>query len=204
MHLSTRSSFAPDECNSSEGEGPPGPLTMCDTQCAGCVSLRTENARLQQAEQQASERIAMLEAENQHLHSLSQRCVMPIRASGWVPTDAAATTELGDEKPYAVVCVYGPITCWSTVRNVGYFPCRETQVWTHTLYMSNKVPPETQLMGSFVHDSSAYSRTSPNRPKLGTSSSRPHIMHHNNVAFLSQTGPASTRPASRRGHSCQS
>jgi hypothetical protein len=102
--LSVRTSFVPDECNARQGEGTLVPLTRCDSQCAGCVDLRAENARLQQAEQQASERIAMLEAENQHLQSLSQHRELPAQASSRehaAEADAAAATEIGVEAPVA-------------------------------------------------------------------------------------------------------
>ena len=77
FELSVGTPFVHASCPTLEVEGPLGPLTLCDTQCAGCLDLRAENATLQQAEQQASERIAMLEAENQHLRSLSQERDMP-------------------------------------------------------------------------------------------------------------------------------
>ena len=58
----------PDTAVSMTGEGRPRPLT-CDPQCAGCLTLQSEIARLQQAEQDALARVGMLEAELQHLRS---------------------------------------------------------------------------------------------------------------------------------------
>ena len=94
FELSVGTPFVHASCPTLEVEGPLGPLTLCDTQCAGCLDLRAENATLQQAEQQASERIAMLEAENQHLRSLSQERDMPEPAAR---ADAAAATEIAAE-----------------------------------------------------------------------------------------------------------
>ena len=71
---------------STEEEGLPRPLT-CGTQCAGCLTLQSENARLQQAEKDASACVAMLEAELQHL-----RCV----PDSPVVADTVASTEVED------------------------------------------------------------------------------------------------------------
>lgn len=102
--LSVGASFVHVECCTREGEGSLDPLTLRDAQCAGCSNLRIENERLQQAEQQASERVAMLEAENQHLRSLSQQCDMPVQTSSAGPAaeaDTAAAEEIGAEAPSA-------------------------------------------------------------------------------------------------------
>jgi hypothetical protein len=75
--LSVGTSSVHDSCPPVGVEGSPDPLTQCDTQCSGCLTLQSDNARLQQAEQQASERILALESENQHLRSLSQHREVP-------------------------------------------------------------------------------------------------------------------------------
>ncbi len=104
LPVSARPLFVPDECHSRQGEGPLGSLTLPDVQCVGCHSLRHENERLQQGEQQASQRIAMLEAENQHLRSMSQHREGPGQPScreRAAEADSATATELGAEAPVA-------------------------------------------------------------------------------------------------------
>ena len=106
LELSVGTPFVHASCPTLEVEGPLGPLTLGDTQCAGCSNLQAENARLQQAEQQASERIAMLEAENQHLQSLSQQREMPEQAPSTehaAEADAAAAREIGAESSVSIV-----------------------------------------------------------------------------------------------------
>lgn len=94
--LSVSPTFVPDACvndpdtaASIEGEGLPRPLT-CDTQCAGCSALASENARLQQAEQDALARIGMLEAELQHVRS------QPLDGGPAAEADTDVSTEVED------------------------------------------------------------------------------------------------------------
>ena len=97
-------SLVHDSCPPHALDPPVCGLTPCDTQCAGCESLQSENARLQQAEQQASERIAMLEAENQHLRSLSQRSETSEQSPSGQPSagaESAAASELNAEAAVA-------------------------------------------------------------------------------------------------------
>ena len=78
-----------DEGLANECEGLSGPLT-CDEQCAGCLSLQAENARLQQAEEDARARIGMLEAEVQHLRS------QPLEGGSAAEADICAATQVED------------------------------------------------------------------------------------------------------------
>ena len=73
---------------SMEGEGLPRPLT-CES-CAGCLALQSENARLQQAEQDALARIELLEAELSHLRS------EPLDGGLATEADTVASTEVED------------------------------------------------------------------------------------------------------------
>ena len=96
LALSVSAAPVPDEsvddpCSgvSMEGEGLPRPLT-CDLQCAGCLTLQSENARLQQAEQDALARIEMLEAELQYVRS------QPLDGGPAADADTVASTEVED------------------------------------------------------------------------------------------------------------
>lgn len=78
-----------DEGLTIECEGLSGPLT-CDEQCAGCLSLQSENASLRQAEEDALARIGMLEAEVQHLRS------QPLDGGSAAEADTCAPTDVED------------------------------------------------------------------------------------------------------------
>ena len=100
--MSVETSFVNESGSPVVAEGSPDPLTLCDTQCSGCLTLQSENARLQQAEQQASERFAMLEAENQHLRLLSQNREMPQQAADRAPGADTAPARIAG--PIAQCC----------------------------------------------------------------------------------------------------
>jgi hypothetical protein len=141
LALSVSATLVPDEFVddpgtgvSMEGEGLPRPLT-CDLQCAGCLTLQSENARLQQAEQVALARIEMLEAELQHVRSQT--------LDGGLAADAGtvASTEVEDSalfaEPHFARATENPLPparaqSWQVV--VRDLPCTDSIVTTAALH----------------------------------------------------------------------
>jgi hypothetical protein len=141
LALSVSATLVPDEfiddpCDgvSVEREGLPRPLT-CDSQCAGCLTLQSENARLQQAEQDALARVEMLEAELQYVRS------QPLDGGLAEDADTVASTVVDDSALIAEPLIASAIgtppppsraQSWQVV--VRDLPCTDNIVTTAVLH----------------------------------------------------------------------
>ena len=131
--VSDRSEFVSDQglsdpvqCLPMTGEGSPRPLT-CDEQCAGCLVLQAENARLQQAEQDALARVSMLQAELQFVRSQPLDEVLEAEVSTVASTEVEDSA-LAAETPIASASETPPPPArardWQVV--VRGLPCSDT------------------------------------------------------------------------------